>query len=99
MTAKDFSPNANQMVEPIFLAGLTPDKNTYTITSPKLGSVKAIRYKATDDVKLHFNSDLKAPPTQYFQAKEGCFLVNSTMKSIHFTVDSSQRANLFLLFE
>jgi hypothetical protein len=99
MTTKDFSPNTNKMVDPVYLSGLTPDTNTYTIKNPELGSIKAIRYRGTDEIKLHFNSDLHGLPTKYFMAQEGCFLVNSTMKSIHFTVDSNKRAKLFLMFE
>lgn len=85
-----FSPNAKKSPKTVVLAGLMPKTNTLTI-NPLEEKIISIRWRANDLVKVHYNSDLKAPPENYFEATEGIFSINTSMRTVHFTVASTQR--------
>ena len=102
MSGPLFSPDAGKSIPPMFLHGGTPSQNTFTLDGasvPKLSEVKAIRWRASEEVKVFFNSDRKGPPDAFFQEDEGVFSVNRSMKSVHFAANPGDRVTLYFEFE
>lgn len=100
MSENYISPAPSKAVAPASLAGHEMRTLTFTLDStstPNLQAVKVIHYRATKEVKVHFNSDLKGPPEKFFQASEGVFAVNSAMRSVHFTADPTNRVTTLYL--
>ena len=105
MTA--FSPNPNkQQIGPVIIygAGTTTHFTLDKSSKPVLSSLMAIKWKATEDVRVRFNLENHPSTgsindsTPYFLEHEGIITLNPFIKSVHFSSVGSSPVKIFFQF-
>ena len=97
-----FTPNVDKTQEPVHIlpgGSFALHLKTY---SPPVGRisdniihrtvllVKAVRWRATEEVKVSFNTDVHAgPPEKYFSESSGEFAVTDKMQTVSFTTSAT----------